>query len=258
MIAYKSLKLFIITVFAITYLSWISAAIISNVDSESFFISPLHLLGGASPLIASIVYLIKTKEWKFFWHRWLNFREVHVLAWVITLSPIIVIMFSSIIVFQRLAIQSEFIESGVLYAFFLLFFGPIPEEIGWRGILFHDISKVSFKKAQLYVMLIWLIWHLPLFFIVGTYQNGLGILSIGFVFFVLNILIQSLIMGYLYLIGHQNIVLPILFHYFVNLTGEMFNRNTTTEMMNIGLYSGLLLLLVFVFHTQSKKNDNLF
>ena len=115
---------------------------------------------------------------------------------------------------------------GIYYGLFLLFFGPFPEEVGWRGILFNDLNKLSFKRAQLFVMIVWLVWHLPLFFIKGTYQYNLGIISFGFLFFCINIIIQSLMMGYLFIIGNKNILLPILFHYFVNLMGEMFRKIT--------------------------------
>ncbi|MBN2268934.1 MAG: CPBP family intramembrane metalloprotease [Acholeplasmataceae bacterium] len=139
----------------------------------------------------------------------------------------------------------------MIYGFFLLFFGPIPEEVGWRGILFNDLNKKSFKKAQIYVMAIWLVWHLPLFFIVGTYQYKLGILSLEFLFFCINIILQSFIMGYLFIIGNKNIFLPILFHYFVNLLGEMLNKSTMSEVLNIGLYGILLLSIILILHLSS-------
>ncbi|MBN2300686.1 MAG: CPBP family intramembrane metalloprotease [Acholeplasmataceae bacterium] len=253
----KPIKNFLITVFSITYISWTIAAIISHTYVESELIFILHLIGGASPLIATIFYLIKTKEWKDFFNRLFNFHEISFAAWAITISPIIIIIFSNLIVFNSLNIDEEFKNLGMMYGFSLLFFGPIPEELGWRGILFNDLNKISFKKAQIYVMVVWLIWHLPLFFIVGTYQYNLGIVSLEFVFFCLNIILQSFIMGYLFMIGNKNIILPILFHYFVNLLGEMFNRNTVYEIVNIIFYGILLFFIILKYSLKvQKKSDH--
>lgn len=249
----KRIRLFLIPVFLIAYVSWIIAAIISQTHEESLLILPLHLLGGASPLIATIFYLIKTKRCKDFFHRITNFHEVNFIAWSITFSPIIIILLSNLLVFSRFNVNSEFIGMGLFYGFFLLFFGPIPEEVGWRGTLFNDLNEMSFRKAQIYVMIVWLVWHIPLFFIVGTYQNNLGILSLGFIFFCFNIILQSFIMGYLFLIGNKNIVLPILFHYFVNLLGEMLNKSITSEILSIVLYATLLLSIILLYDLKFKK-----
>jgi len=249
----KRIRFFLITVFLITYPSWMLAAIISHVNEESVFVLPLHLLGGASPMIATIFYLIKTKEWKNFCDRLFNFREIHFVAWLVTCSPILVIIFAQLLVFNHLNMNIEFKEMGIFYGLFLLFFGPIPEEVGWRGILFNDLNKISFRKAQVYVMMIWFIWHLPLFFIVGTYQYNLGLMSLGFLFFCMNIMFQSLMMGYLFLIGNKNIILPILFHYFVNLLGEMFTKNTVSEVVTIVLYGVLLFSIIAVYRLKSEE-----
>jgi membrane protease YdiL (CAAX protease family) len=136
-----------------------------------------------------------------------------------------------------------------MYGVGLLFFGPIPEELGWRGVLFHDLLNKSFWKAQIYTSSIWFSWHIPLFFIVGSYQYNLGFWSIEFMFWILNIFIQSIIMGYLYVISNKNIILIILFHYFVNLFGEMIVRDTTSEIIILLIYATVLLAIVLKLKT---------
>lgn len=71
----KRIKLFLFTVFPITYISWGLAGIISHNNLESQLILPLHLIGGASPLIATILYLSITKEWKSFFIDFLIFTK---------------------------------------------------------------------------------------------------------------------------------------------------------------------------------------
>jgi membrane protease YdiL (CAAX protease family) len=250
----QRIKYFLIRVFLITYIPWVIAAIISHINQESMLIFPLQLMGGAGPLIATLLYLIKTKEWKQFIDRMIHFQGINRIAWGITVAPILIILSTQWLVFGRLNVNTEFTALGLSYMLFLLFFGPIPEEVGWRGILFHDLNQQSFKKAQIYTMLVWLIWHLPLFFIVGTYQFDLGVLSLRFLFFCLNVMVQSFIMGYLYVLGKKNIVFVILFHYFVNLFGEMFHKSTNSEIISIALY--VILLLSLVIHHQSLFSSN--
>jgi membrane protease YdiL (CAAX protease family) len=56
---------------------------------------------------------------------------------------------------------------------FVLLFGPLPEEMGWRGYALH--VEWTALASSLRVGLAWALWHLPLFLIEGTYQHGLGL-----------------------------------------------------------------------------------
>jgi membrane protease YdiL (CAAX protease family) len=249
----KNIIFYVALVFGITYPAWITAAVISQMNPDSNIIFPLHLLGGASPFIATIIFLMKTKSYKDYFYRLTNIKETTMLSWLVVCSPMIIMSVAQVIVYQSFNIDFEFVSMGIFYGIGLLFFGPIPEEMGWRGVLFHNLNQISFKKAQVYMTLIWFLWHLPLFFIVGTYQHGLGILTIDFLFFGLNIVFQSLIMGYLYVIGHKNILLPIIFHYFVNLFGEMFTRNIYVEWI---VLFGYVAILGFLYYNQKGKEDH--
>ena len=61
------------------------------------------------------------------------------------------------------------------YAIMLLSFGPIPEELGWRGVALPALkARYGFQKAVLFLGFMWAIWHLPLFFFRETFQYQLG------------------------------------------------------------------------------------
>ncbi len=64
--------------------------------------------------------------------------------------------------------------SIIPFMFLMLIFGPIPEELGWRGYALDHLEQ-SYSKITASVILgfFWMMWHLPLFFIHGTYQNQL-------------------------------------------------------------------------------------
>jgi len=54
----------------------------------------------------------------------------------------------------------------------MLFFGGL-EEIGWRGYLQPKLeNRFGFIAATLIFVVIWILWHIPLSFIQGTYQHS--------------------------------------------------------------------------------------
>ncbi|WP_199609611.1 CPBP family intramembrane glutamic endopeptidase [Flocculibacter collagenilyticus] len=71
------------------------------------------------------------------------------------------------------------------------------EEIGWRGLLVSELSKLmSFAGIALISGIIWSIWHWPLI-IKGLYGNNVTPLYYQLCFFTLFILANSVIMTYL-------------------------------------------------------------
>ncbi len=60
----------------------------------------------------------------------------------------------------------------------LMAFGGGLEEVGWRHYLQPAMQeRLPFVPATAVVSLIWIAWHLPLFLIVGTSQNGSNFLA---------------------------------------------------------------------------------
>lgn len=62
------------------------------------------------------------------------------------------------------------------FAVFTLVFGPLPEEMAWRGYALDGL-QIQWKALTASIALgaAWTVWHLPLFFIEGSYQHGLGL-----------------------------------------------------------------------------------
>ena len=90
------------------------------------------------------------------------------------------------------------------------FFGGL-EELGWRGLLQHELQKkYQIGLVYLIVWITWALWHLPLFFIPGVSQYGQN-----FWVFTIYALFFSLIFGWVY--GRtKSIPLAILGHTLVN------------------------------------------
>jgi uncharacterized protein len=116
---------------------------------------------------------------------------------------------------------------------FYLFFGPIPEEMGWRGYALDRLqAKMGPWAGSLLLGLFWGLWHLPLFFLGGSFQNTLAIGTIGFWLFFGGVLSVSLIMTWIY--NHtRSILSAILFHFACNMTGETMVHSNRIEALRI-------------------------
>ena len=63
----------------------------------------------------------------------------------------------------------------------LIIIGPLSEEFGWRGYLLMKLQqRWNALVSAVAVGVVWGLWHLPLFFMVGTSQHELHLPFIGF------------------------------------------------------------------------------
>ena len=248
----RGIRTYLFISFGWTYTFWISAAIISSQNSGWTGIQVLHFIGGVGPLLAAITVVTKINNWRDFLSRCIKFSGFSPLIWLSIVAPMLTAIVASFISHGRIQLSSEFVNAGIGYALFLFFFGPLPEELGWRGVLFDLINQQSMRKAQVITAIVWFSWHLPLFFITGSYQHGVGFATTGFFFWAVSLVIQSIIMGYLYIFTDRSIASAILFHYVVNLAGEAFEKNLITEIITLITFAGIALTLALI-HPQHRK-----
>lgn len=93
----------------------------------------------------------------------------------------------------------------------LLILGPLSEEIGWRGYALGRLqTRWNALTSSLIVGLVWALWHLPLFMMVGTSQHELGLPFIGFL---VGFMANSILYTWLYNNTQQSIWSAILLHW---------------------------------------------
>jgi len=93
----------------------------------------------------------------------------------------------------------------------LLILGPLSEEIGWRGYALGRLqTRWNALISSLIIGMVWALWHLPLFLLVGTSQHELGLPFIGFLF---GIMANSVFYTMLYNNTKQSLWSAILFHW---------------------------------------------
>ena len=247
---------YILIVLGWTYTFWILAGVISSMNPAWFGITVLHFLGGIGPLVATIFVVSQTKNWREYLSRLIKFSSLFPTGWLIIFTPIIFTFTANMIANGTITFSADFINQGLFYAVFLFFFGPLPEELGWRGVLFEGLFSRSILKAQVVTAAVWLSWHIPLFFIVGSYQWGVGFGTLDFLFWAVGLILQSIIMGYLYILSKRSIPSAVLFHYMVNLVGEAFDTDVTTQILIMVFYAVLALGLGIFYSKKYLKTEN--
>lgn len=149
--------------------------------SDSFLFLPIYILGGASATIASFIVLTKSgtsvKEW---------FRNVFGVKQRISFY-FIVLLFLTCYVILGFLTRSFTLSMPLWYLPLRILTGVVEgglEEAGWRYVLQPNLEKkMPFILATLITCAIWVIWHIPLFFMDGTAQHNMnfGLFSIFFI-----------------------------------------------------------------------------
>ncbi|MEV6155520.1 CPBP family intramembrane glutamic endopeptidase [Nonomuraea sp. NPDC052129] len=99
----------------------------------------------------------------------------------------------------------------------MLIAGPLAEEPGWRGTAYPRLrASLSRFQAGLLLGVVWAVWHLPLFFVSGTVQAVLGLISWNGLLFTLSVIPMALLTGYAY--ERAGVAASIAVHFAVNVT----------------------------------------
>jgi membrane protease YdiL (CAAX protease family) len=243
--------------FALVYLfSWVFTipAALSGVSlQESPTLMVIYGLGGLGPAISAILltYITRGQEGRSdYWRRILDLRRIPTRWFGVIFLTVPAITALAALADRllgghglRLEAAARFLEQPLQvlpFALFILFFGPLPEELGWRG---YALDRLQSSKGALVSSLIlgaaWALWHLPLFFIKGTYQRSLGIGSPSFWIFMLALVVGSILYTWIYNNTGRSTMSAILFHFTQNFTGELFELSARAE-----LYSFILTVVV--------------
>ncbi|MBD3225365.1 MAG: CPBP family intramembrane metalloprotease [Caldithrix sp.] len=267
---YKNPWKFMAINFGWTWLCWIPAAVLSRCGWGNAA-TVLHFLG-IGPLVAALFLIYRTNDRsliKDYWKRVIDFNRISCLWYgVILLTMPLLTMLSAFIDTLlggpglQLDMASKMIEQPLLlipFTVFILLFGPIPEELGWRGYALDALmNRFNALIASLIVGTFWSFWHLPLFFIEGTYHFNLGIGTFAFWKFLIYPVFGSVIITFIYMHTNRSTLAAVLFHFMGNYTGELFQLSGRGEM--IELFAMILVSLgvinIWGYKTLYKATDS--
>jgi membrane protease YdiL (CAAX protease family) len=202
------------------------------------------------PIAATIalVYLRHPPDFRRgFWQRAIEFKRIGVgwYAVVLLTVPILTALGAVVDVLLggaglKLEAAERFVRQPwmfVPFAVFTLAFGPLPEELAWRGYALDGLQgKWNALTSSLILGVAWTVWHLPLFFIQGSYQYTLGLGTARFWLYMMDKVPQSVLMTWIYNNNRRSTLSAILFHFTVNLIGELFGLTLRAEAMYILLW----------------------
>ncbi len=238
---YKPLR-FYITCFAVTWIFWIFAAVISKSPDDNGVSALLMLFGLTAPAITAVITVLASgnKALKEDLKRKLigfyRIKPFSIIAAIIGFMAIVVV---SILLsvwagqsLEQFAFTEDFSFSvGGTSALLTILLAAVIEEVGWRGYGEDSVAfYFSWFTESVIFGFVWALWHLPLFWIAGTYHYGLKELG---VLYVLNFLTGVIPLGFLttwvYVKNNRSMLACILFHLFVNTMQEKIAMTPQTK-----------------------------
>lgn len=197
-------------------------------------------MGGVSPAIASFIVLKKNenvtgfKEWI---KRVFDLKQKIVAYLLAVLFPILHAAIMCLISGYRKGLPLYFFPLMVLA---MIFAGGL-EEAGWRYITFPELDKkLGFVPATLITAVIWWLWHLPLFYILGAGQYHKS-------FFVFGIMILGLsfILGTIRRLT-GSVWLCVLCHAIFNSIGNFFHYDMYGSFLAASITTAIVILVSMV------------
>jgi membrane protease YdiL (CAAX protease family) len=226
-----------------------------NIPAFIFF-----LIGGFVPSIAGI-FLTQFFEGK------AGLRELFLSAINIKIEfrPLIIIIAYAILIGSlQLILYTLLGGSFDFYQFIkqlptifpLIIFGPLSEEFGWRGFLQKRINlEFSPISGSVIIGVVWSLWHLPLFYMIGTSQHDF---NIPFFPFMISIISSSFVYTYLYIKTNGNLFSAMLLHwlftYILQVISSQISRSATYNQLEC--LPALIIGSVFLILLKNQKNIN--
>lgn len=247
-----------------TWLLW-GIAIITKASMESGNGIGLLLLGVAGPMVTGITftYLTRDKEGRRdYWKRIIDFKRIGI-QWYLVIflfvpamhivSALLDVLFGGGGTTWGEAARGV-VENPLSIIASILFASLIPfiEELGWRGYVLDRLQeRHNALISSLILGVVWSLWHLPMFFIEGSYQAGLGIGTLEFWLFFLSIVPLTFVFTWIFNNNHRSTLAVILFHAMVNFTGELILLSKNADTIYSLLWFAVALGITLIWGAQS-------
>jgi len=241
---------FVIGTYCLSMLMW-GSIIIANQFGFLKYGTPvcmvLFLIGGFSPTVVSCLLLKRSgafPNFKSFIKETFAFKQ-KLLHYLIVIG-FVGLYFGIPALMNGINIGMPFYLSILMIPLMLL--GGGLEELGWRYVLQPALEKkFSFVIATLLTAVFWTVWHLPLFFILGTAQYGTSYIVFG-----ISALGLSFALAAIYRIS-KSIWLCILFHSMVNAFFESFIRSDDIVIVVVTAIIMIIAATVLVSYRKFKR-----
>jgi membrane protease YdiL (CAAX protease family) len=232
----------------------------------------LFVLGGLGPAVSAIVLLYVKDDAaarRDYWRRVTDIGRIRApwYAAVFLIQPAVsaLAIATGWLLWQRLpsfAPLAEFVSRPLLIVpslVYALVFGPLPEELGWRGYALDRLQeKWNPLVSSLVLGVLWVAWHLPMFFMAGTYQRaevGLGTMRFWLGFGAANLAL-TVLMTWVYNNTRRSTLSAVLMHFMVNLTGELLDLPDRLEHVRAAwmIVAAIVVALIWGLGNRASRN----
>jgi uncharacterized protein len=212
---------FIALAYAISWSWWIPMALAGVVvDPGQGW--PSHLPGLLGPAIAAVIVTAFTEGRRGLadlWSRITRWRVSWIWYAVVLVTAgfmLIPLVTSSTVTGADFVLYSGAPSAGLAVVLYVLLVNGFGEEIGWRGFLADRLlAGHSRSVTALIVWVVWGVWHLPLFWIVGNFRDfGIG----GTIGWIVGLGFGSIFLTWLYQSAERSILIVALWHTAYNFT----------------------------------------
>lgn len=213
---------------------------------------PTNFLGSFGPAIGGLIVTTIAYGKKGFQGLWRRIITIKVNVWSYLFALLFVVIVTGISVLVFVPFNNEAIQFGGIdsLANFLLYFviifflgGPLGEEIGWRGFLQPELhKKFTPLISSLFIAVVWIIWHLPLFWLEGAAQKGDSIIN-----FAILVVCMSFLFTWLFLNAKGSVFLALLFHTSINFITAYVNPIVLPTMSENKVFNRIFTMVLVVF-----------
>ncbi|MCB1111185.1 MAG: serine hydrolase [Chlamydiales bacterium] len=253
---YYPVQFYLITILTSLALGPIAAYLSYRGQAEK--ILPLLLINLFVPCITALamIHLSGSKEMiQDFWARLLLFKiQPGYLTVILMLMPCAILLATAISLVFGYSTDQFFLAKelsvmkgwSLLGIFIPLLLAPLIEELGWRGYGVDSLrAHNSLFTTSVIFGILWALWHLPLFFVKGYYQNQLWDLGIIYVLnFFVSVFVVAFLMNWVYYHTGRSIPAIVLFHSMLNLSSILFRTEPVTKCIATVLLCGVLMVLL--------------
>jgi membrane protease YdiL (CAAX protease family) len=116
--------------------------------------------------------------------------------------------------------------------------------------------KWSALGSSLVLGAVWALWHLPLFFIDGIYQNNLGVGTLFFWIFMLEIIPKTILITWIYNNNQRSTLSAVLLHFMDNFIGELFELTKQAELNQFITWIAAAIVVTVVWGPKTLTREN--
>lgn len=213
--------LYVVITYVVTYACWGSLALLQIPATSTVVSTVFYMLGGlATTLVALILPLFANRaDRSSYYRRYFNLK-IPLKWYLIPILPTVCavsLSYGAMRVLHPQSLQGLTIQPLYMLfpLFFMMIFGGGLEELGWRGVLVHNLREINPIFISVAVGIVWACWHIPLFFVKGVLQYHTPFLP-----FLISVVAYSFITTPLYL--KSGSVIPcIIAHALINAFGNL-------------------------------------